>query len=460
MVGSSKNIPNIVLHILSASRYNNKIILVIMSIVIAALVVDTSLIKISNLLSNQSYYGWRISLFIVIAAVYMVGQYLVLGFVRQKSKEIRIEAPYLNIINKIVAIAQCVLTAIILLVILQIVVMSRYNVATLTAATAISYMLAIAMMVLLAQRFFLWFKLRKDSVILLYSLSSATLAINAGFTLVFVTVILMAEPAEARPHIGTSFPAFEPGSVIDMLNYGYVVSSIISFMLMWAATALLLNYYSQKLGKVKYWIILLIPLVYFLSQFVALFVNLFAPLLKSDPIFFSILLTLIFTVSKPAGGILFGVAFWTMARSIRHNRTVRDYMTISAYGLVLLFIPNQAIVMAAAPYPPFGLSAISFMGLSAYLILVGIYSSAISVSHDVDLRKSIRRFAIKESKLLDSIGSAEMEQQIVRISMVMAKRRQHTMTEESGVQSSLNDDDIKQYVTKVLNEVKGKKEDI
>ena len=38
------------------------------------------------------------------------------------------------------------------------------------------------------------------------------------------------------------------------------------------------------------------------------------------------------------------------------------------------------------------------------MLLVGIYSSAISVSHDIKLRQSIRKLAVKESKLLDSIG--------------------------------------------------------
>src|SRR5215208_1155549 len=75
-------------------------------------------------------------------------------------------------------------------------------------------------------------------------------------------------------------------------------------------------------------------------------------------------------------------------------------MIISAYGLVLLFASNQAIVLVTAPYPPFGLATISFMGLSAYLVVAGIYSSAVSVSLDVGLRKTIRKSVIEQSKLL------------------------------------------------------------
>jgi hypothetical protein len=81
-------------------------------------------------------------------------------------------------------------------------------------------------------------------------------------------------------------------------------------------------------------------------------------------------------------------------------------MIISAYGMILLFTSNQPIGLLLVPYPPFGLATISFMGLASYLIFVGIYSAAVSVSEDTKLRQSIRKIAINESKLLDSIGSS------------------------------------------------------
>jgi hypothetical protein len=46
------------------------------------------------------------------------------------------------------------------------------------------------------------------------------------------------------------------------------------------------------------------------SQFQTLFLDVFTPFRLSDPILFGIVYTLIFSAAKPAGGILFGVAFW------------------------------------------------------------------------------------------------------------------------------------------------------
>lgn len=63
-------------------------------------------------------------------------------------------------------------------------------------------------------------------------------------------------------------------------------------------------------------------------------------------------------------------------------------------------------------------------GLSSYLVLIGIYSSAISISEDSKLRQSIRNIALKEQRLLDSIGMAQMEQQIQKRVITLTKQDQ------------------------------------
>jgi hypothetical protein len=182
----------------------------------------------------------------------------------------------------------------------------------------------------------------------------------------------------------------------------------------------------------------------------------------SNPVLWSTVLSLAFFLTKRVGGILFGIAFWVITKNIHKNSLVRSYMIISASGLVLLFTCNQAIALTGAgreiPYPPFGLASVCLVGFSCYLILIGIYFSAISLSEDSKLRQSIRTLAIGESKLLDSIGTAQMEQEIERRVVVLVKQNQYKLTEESGVESSLTDQDIRQYLEEVIKEVKEAKE--
>jgi hypothetical protein len=439
---------------LSPSGYSGKKIFVLMCLVTASLIIDTSLTRISKLNIVQSSAPHEsLPIFTVIGVGYVITQYLLMKFVKQKSKDIRSNRR----LHTIVTALQYVLSVVVILVILQLWVLSYYNTVLLTVTIVISYTMAIIMIGLLAERFFSWFRSNRNIVVLSYGIASGIFVINAGITMVFLTNLLSVKPAEVYDFLSLGSTFISPGSIMDNLNNAFVISSILSFVSMWIATTLLLRHYSRNTGRTKYWVIIGIPLAYFLSQFLTIFLNLFTPIINVEPVSYGIVLTLAYTFSKPAGGILFGIAFWTIARNIPQSSVVRDYMLISAYGLVLLFVSNQAIVLAEVPYPPFGLATVSFIGLSAYLVLLGIYSSAISVSEDSKLRQSIRTFAIKESRLLDSIGMAQMEQQIHRKVIEFTKQNQDKMAEETGIQSSLTEEDMKQYLEQVIREVKMQK---
>ena len=79
--------------------------------------------------------------------------------------------------------------------------------------------------------------------------------------------------------------------------------------------------------------------------------------------------------------------------------------------------------------------------------------SGVSVAEYSTLRQSIRSFAVKESKLLDSIGIAPMEEEIQKRVLELTKQNQDSMVEEFGIQSSLTEEDMKQYLQEVINEV-------
>jgi hypothetical protein len=437
-------------------KLGDRSIFLIISIIIVAIIIDTSIVKISTFtggLSPQGYY--YVAIFAVMTLIFGVGQYFILRLAKRKYKENTVSQKLkLNTIDKIVRLIQYLLLAILVSVIIQMLLTASYNIFSLLAVVWITYALAMVMLGLVSQRFIFWFKSNHNSVVLLYALVTLMLLINAGVTVLYMTGEFQNDPMIIRP-IRSLTGAFS--SAETTLSSLYFMTFILSFILTWIATVILLKHYSRKLGTAKYWIIVSIPLVYFLSQFQPLFLDVLTPFRLSDPILFGIVYTLIFGATKPAGGILFGVAFWSIARNLRRS-AVKDYMLISAYGMMLLFISNQPIGLLLVPYPPFGLATISFMGLASYLILVGIYSAAISVSEDIKLRQSIRKIAIKESKLLDSIGSAEMEQQIEKKVMVSTKAAQRSMINESGIEPSLSEEDMKQYLDIVLDEIKSTKE--
>ena len=439
--------------------YSNRGILIVAFIIVTALIIDTSVIKTYDLIGKKESFGYRIIVFSILIIISLVGQYYVLGFVKQKnvSNIVNPREIHLDKIHKIVVLVQYSLMALLAFILVQILVSSYYSTILLNAVTSIGYVVATTILALLSQRFFLWYKSNRNSVVFLYGMSAAILAINTGLTFLLVNSAFANMPKEVGPLMLGSAEYLVRSYWVNILYYSYFASSIVSFLVTWIASALVLLHYSNRLGRVKYWIILAIPLVYFLSQFAAFFLNIFQPLLQADPVFYTVLVTLLFTLSKPIGGILFGIAFWTMARSISHSSRVRNYMIISGVGLVLLFVSNQAIVLVTQPYPPFGLATISFIGLSSYLVLVGIYSSAISVSLDVGLRKTIRKSVTEQLKFLESIGTSHMERKLQSIVFRIAKKTSDEMVEKSGVETSFTEDEMRQYIEQVVKELGNKR---
>jgi hypothetical protein len=99
-------------------------------------------------------------------------------------------------------------------------------------------------------------------------------------------------------------------------------------------------------------------------------------------------------------------------------------------SLVLaIFCDYGDITAAQAAYPPYGLASVSLTGLSCYLIYSGLYSSATIVSQDTTLRQSLRRSFTEQSKLLDSMGTAHMEQELQSRVLTIARKNLDAMAE-------------------------------
>lgn len=232
-----------------APIYKTNIVIVVFTIVTVAILIDTSLIKTSDLYPDLAVSNSSIVIFIGIVSISIIGQYFILTFIKLKSKEIRgkREIFYLNIINYVVTTSQYALIFLLIVVVFQILATTYYSVIILAIATTVSYSLAVAIMGLLAQQFFYWFKSSRDLVVLFYGITSISLVINSGFTLAFVLDILSDRPTEVWTRMGSGLFTTNQNDVTAILNFAYVISSVVSFVTTWVATAYLLRYYSRTI---------------------------------------------------------------------------------------------------------------------------------------------------------------------------------------------------------------------
>ena len=57
-------------------------------------------------------------------------------------------------------------------------------------------------------------------------------------------------------------------------------------------------------------------------------------------------------------------------------------------------------------------------------------------------------------KFLESIGTDQMEQELQKKVLTIAKENSDVMTEKTGIQPSLTEDEMKEYLDMVVNEIK------
>jgi len=417
-----------------------------MTIVAVTLTVESQVSTVADFIPEQLASNTGIVAFIGIWAVCSVMQYYILAFIKHNNKKSSPRTKFVHSIHSIVTIVQFLLTGVIALVILQILIAHEYNTIMLYIALSLSYGLWIVSLGLLAKALFSWYTSRKNFMVLLFALSMVAYVINGVFGLYSEVDGLAKRSSIIRSADVAIFP--ESPSSINMV---YQIASSAGYVLTWIATVMLLRPYIEKLGKIKFWSIMVVAIGYYLITFPLFTLGYFTPSENSD----AMTNILIFSLSAIFTGIIFGVAFLSVARTLKVGTAARNYMIIAAYGIILFYIAGSTLVSQAA-YPPYGLVSVSFAGLSCYLIYNGLYFSAISVSQDMTLRQSIRKSVMDQSKLLDDIGTAAMEKEVQKRVLTVVKKTSADMNERTGVEASMNEGEMKDYVELVIKELRSK----
>jgi hypothetical protein len=432
------------------SRFESRKLLILMIIVITTITIDSQIGYIADFIPEQVSSDAGVATFTAIAIIFAVTQYFILGYVKRTNKDNRSGARvlYLGLTHSIVSIAQFVLVGILAFVIVQIIILQQYNILTIYASYVINFGLWISTLGLLAKAFFSWYQFsNKNFMVLILALSMIAFVFNGAANIVYYFTFL----TEQKPVVTSSdvayFPEFDAETLVGQANLVSQASNIVSYVLIWIGTVKLLYPYIRKFGKVKFWAIMVAPMVYYLINFPLFVLGFFNPEnvdAMTNIIIFNF--AIIFT------GIIFGVAFLSVAKTLKKDSNLKNHMIIAAWGFTLFYIAGSATASQAA-YPPYGLVSISFVGLSCYLIYSGLYSSAVTVSQDIALRNSIRKSVTEQSKLLHGMGTAQMQQELESKVLTINKKVSDMMEEETGVEPSMTEEDIKEHIEMVRKEI-------
>jgi hypothetical protein len=437
------------------SLFSFKIFPLLIVGLLVTLLIDTSFVKLYDIVhkdfvSNQT----KVVLFSVNSSVCLLLGAFTIRFTYSSFKRQRLnKAPRANLLYIIPLISFVILGGLTSTMIFQLLFEKSYKTITSQLFVAISYGIACVFIIRLSLLFASWYKSNHSLIVLLYFISMSLIAFNLIMTIVITDLKLTDRQEEILEYVGGSVD-ISVGRYVTIENI-YEASVIASFFSIWITTAILMNLYKERLiNVIIYWILLSVPLVYFLINFLFQFIllQIIGPYLTMDPTTFSIISAAFLSLSLPIGGLTFAIAFWKISRLVSYEINIRTYMVISGWGILLVFSANQATLQTLTPYPPFGLATLTVLVVASFLMLLGIYNSATLVSINNDLRNSIHRHAL-ESRLLDLIGHAEMENEIQK-TVTTIIQSQADSNAETKVGIDLDENELKRYLDVVLKEVK------
>jgi len=439
--------------------FNNKKLLYIMLGLIATLVIDSSIVKVYDLI-DKTFISQRVKflLFSVNTSVCLLLVFVIINYIEKSFRKHTLTKRFnLDVLYRISLNSLFVIGTLVGLLIFQQLYHNYYHISISIFIIMISYGTAAGFIIRLSMLFISWYFSNHNWILALYATSMLFIAFNLIMTGLVTDVKLTDRSDIIREYIGGSSDV-SAGKYV-LLNNLYLVSSFMAFMSIWMTTIILVNFYRDKdRNPIIYWIIFSIPLFYYLVNYFyqLILTNLLSSSLTVDPITVSIALTAFLSLSKPIGGLIFAFAFWNMAKNVGYEKNIKAYMNIAGWGIFLIFAANQANVQSLAPYPPFGLATISVLILAAFLMLLGIYNTAAFVSANTNLRKSIRQHAM-ESAMLGFIGQAQLQKEVEK-RVKEITRLKYSLERETELPIEFDEKELKDYL-KILVTVVRRKSD-
>ena len=428
-----------------------------MLVIVILTIIDSQFVNVFYGTDLGTPGNLHLLLFVSLIVIASIINTMSLGFVKSNDSRETTSRTLLHRIAYFGTVALQSATVIIMLIIIsEMLVFHNYDKLSSLLVVYFSHLWSSFILGLLSLRFIQWYRISKSFSLLIYGVVFGVIIFITIITLPLLTEQFINQPQSIYPrhYIGLIAAVIVPSRDIAFI-YGlgnYVLPLLI--ILSWILTVLLLKTYIDKIGKKKFWLIVSIPLIYQLFSFVVRDSN-----LVSDPalveIFYSQQFQFLFAISYQVSGSFFAIALLGVARKMK-QKGMKNYLIISSIGIICLFSSVQPGMPFYAAYPPFGLVTLLFLGLSSYLLLIGILGCAANVSRDNELRREIYK-GLVDSDMFKNMGMAEMQLEMEKKVLPLVSNIE-LLDDMRSMEP--NEEDVKTMINDVLNELYSKRSHI
>lgn len=420
-------------------------------VIVILVLIDISVARIYYVATNQLLSELnKLLLFTFVGIICFTGQFVLLKFLSENYPRRRLGKQF-ALMYRAIFYLQFFFIGIFVIVVYEILSTSRYETLLLIFATSGSMGVAVIVTTNLTRQFFKWFRSEPNLVLLLYGLFVAFLSLNILASGFLTLELLGNKPLSIHYHLGITNP-YSALANFQAIQYLNSVSLILAFITAWIATTLMLRQIGLRWKQYLYWIVLVLPLVYFLLQFQPGLLSTVLWAFSSDVIINSTILTLFITYSEFIGGLIFGGAFLMLSQFLNRKGIHIVYSRIAGIGFIMIFATNQLLLLAPANYPPFGLVTISLLPLSCSILFVGIHSLSLVISYDTKLRSTIRNLVRNKSNFLLSMSASESESYFLNKASEIYKALEKSV--EDDIKTTVSFDDAKIYLDDVIREIR------
>ena len=445
--------------------YSNKSIFTLIISILIIIVMDGSLIIFCTPKSNRIINLSNTELYLIYSIVFIVSNIILLKLVTKATSNLKKENKYYFFI---ILIVQSFISLILVTIYGQITFYSNYSNFLIFLIVGSSFLSSIAFLIILTGKLLYWFSLTPNYLTFIYGIAILIFIINTIIGLVYLIEVLsthndIIKPASCRAIFASLFSINPDLSIF--LSKLYDITSIISFVAIWLVTTIMLNQYSRRIGKIKYYFLVIIPLVVFMTKYEVMFYY-----FLSDPTILDIfyielgpnlnpIVHILLNANLQFGAVFFAIAFLVIAKKIPKRHNIVNSIIISLFGMMFLFGSKDISPLIVPSYPPVGIVAISYMGLASYLLLVGIYSSATIAARDITLRKYLNKMVGNDTSLLRNIAFSEKESEIEK--NVKSLMTYSSEWQENNKRFEIDQHELKDIIEDVISEVKAnmKRED-
>ncbi len=424
-------------------------------VIIAITLIDTSIIKTFGYTDSRITDIKDVIAYAVLICVSVVCSIILLAHTNRlfnfKNKNAN-----LILIHRLVSVVQFAISGTLIALIVQMAIFSYYNRDLLIIAVYLIFVLSIGISIPLVFKFIQWFKRNHNYILLLYVLAFMLLITKSIIAAVYVSQELYNHSILVHPgetHRMTLSLSNLKANLSNILKDGYYYASILAYILIWVTTAILLKHYSKRLGKIRYWILISIPIVFYLIQDKLFQSGIFNYIFLISPNLFGLFYSLSFTAVQLIAGLFACLVFVLGAREIKKER-ISNSLFVSAVGILILINSFEISGAYIGAYPPYGLTSVSLIGLASYLVFVGTFSSAIYVGNDIQVRKEIYKMVESNPQLLRNIGLSEGQIEIERRVKRMQKLNDQ---DDQSLGEEYESGEVQELIQDILRELKKEK---